>query len=1136
MPAPPSNSSPFRLSSAAGGSVEITTSGSLRRFDFEAVSLLLFIGGELESGPANVYLRRRGAADGRVVDFTPLLGPASSTQFQLDPDATRLTGSGSWMGLDYRCSLVLAQRAPVWFWHVSIENRGASAQQLDLTYAHDVALAPYGAVRMNEYFVSQYLDHTPLQHPKQGVLIASRQNQAVDGRHPWCLIGSLRRGVSFATDALQLYGLASRAGLPPPGLRADLPSRRLQHEHALAVLRDAPLSVDPGASVTAGFFGIYEPDHPAASSGSDLDRIERLLALPEAAYRGEDRAAGAAAAAATRATPTLFGSAPLFDARELDEEELQRLFPPPWQAQERDASGKLLSFFYAQQRHVVLRAKELQVLRPHGQLLRSGRHITPAECALTSTVWMNGVFHSMVTQGHVNINRLLSTVHGYLALFRSQGQRVFVQRAGAWRLLDVPSAFEMEPLAARWIYRDDEGVIEVCSRAHSDPHALSLSIQVYGGAPVRFLISHQLALGGDDGAAPTAAAWQREADSIRVTAPPQSELGRRFPSGCFRISVLPGTQLERVGADELLFADAQSRGQPYLCLLTTPALKVGLLLQGELLEAETQQPLLLARPEALIPNLTLAVPAMCAQAEKVARLAEWAPWLAQNALVHYLAPRGLEQYSGGGWGTRDVCQGPIEMLRALGHTPAIREVLLRVMAAQNGDGDWPQWFMFFERERLIRAGDAHGDIVFWPLVVLAQYLLDSGDGAVLDERVPFFDARGADTAEQASVWEHAQRALELIGRRVIGGTVLAAYGHGDWNDSLQPLDPDMRAHMCSAWTVTLQVQMLNSLARALRLIGRTTDALELERQSQQVRQDFQRLLLVDGVLTGYAIFESGGEVRYLLHPRDDSTGVYYSALAMIHAILEDVFTPIQARAHLRLLEDRLSGPDGVRLFDRPLPYHGGTQRLFQRAETATFFGREIGLMYTHAHLRYAQALAHLGEAERFFHALCQANPIGITELVPSATPRQANCYYSSSDAAFQDRYQASIEYQRVARGAIALDGGWRVYSSGAGIALSLLVRHFLGLSGEAAGLRIDPVMPSSLDGLRAQMTLLERSFELHYRVGPAGCGVKAVALNGAALTFARVTNPHRPGAALVAHAALQERLSSGTNTLSIELG
>ena len=32
---------------------------------------------------------------------------------------------------------------------------------LDLIYAQDVGLAHYGAVRLNEYYVSQYLDHAP---------------------------------------------------------------------------------------------------------------------------------------------------------------------------------------------------------------------------------------------------------------------------------------------------------------------------------------------------------------------------------------------------------------------------------------------------------------------------------------------------------------------------------------------------------------------------------------------------------------------------------------------------------------------------------------------------------------------------------------------------------------------------------------------------------------------------------------------------------------------------------------------------------------------------------------------------------------------------------------------------------------
>jgi cellobiose phosphorylase len=193
-------------------------------------------------------------------------------------------------------------------------------------------------------------------------------------------------------------------------------------------------------------------------------------------------------------------------------------------------------------------------------------------------------------------------------------------------------------------------------------------------------------------------------------------------------------------------------------------------------------------------------------------------------------------------------------------------------------------------------------------------------------------------------------------------------------------------------------------------------------------------------------------------------------------------------------------------------------------------------MYMHAHLRYAQALAHVGEAESFFRALCLVNPIAIGSIVPSASLRQANCYYSSSDAAFEDRYQASAEYERVAHGTIALDGGWRVYSSGAGIALGLIVRCFLGLSWEAAALRVDPVIPSALDGLQLQTTLQGRPVQVHYRSRNAGCGVTEIELNGQPQLFTRCPNPHRPGAALLAMTVLLQQLAAEGNILRISIG
>jgi cellobiose phosphorylase len=1116
----PSIPSAYRLASPSGLRVDFNRNGSMRRFDAGGVTLNLFVGSEADGGPANLWLRRLGAG---AAEATPLLGPASPTAFAADPLRRALEGSGETMGLRYRLTFELADTLPAWSWRVAVHNASDAPVDVDVVFAQDLALAPYAALRLNEYYVSQYVDHQPLEHAEHGWVVASRQNQAAAEKHPWCAIGSAGRTVAFATDALQVFGLAGRSGRPPKGVADGLPAERRQHEHSMVALQHAPVRIDAGARATLGFFGLFVDDHPQASDARDLAQLDAAVAWQRALPPLTDGLPGA-----TRPSPSLFAGAPPLDAHDLDAATLDALFGRERRHVERAADGALLSFFHADAAHVVLREKELRVLRPHGQLLRTGRHLTPDETALTSTVWMAGAFHSMLTEGHVAINRFLSTVHGYLGFDRSHGLRVCVDAGGRWQRLDVPSAFEMTPDACRWIYRHASGVIEVTSDARSDPHALNLAIDVREGAPLRCLLALHVALGGDDGSAPGAARVERDGDAIVVTAPPASDVGRRFPHGSFRVVPAASTRIERIGGDELLYVDDQARGEPFVCVVTAPSRRCEISLHGRLVETSPDVPTADIGTAPLATKLRFAPPAG-AIAQPLLQLADMLPWLRQNALVHYLSPRGLEQYSGGGWGTRDVCQGPLELLLAFGDVAPVRDLLSRVMRAQSRDGDWPQWFMFFERERAIRAGDSHGDIVFWPLLALAQYLLASGDAAFLDEPLPFFDD------EAATVWQHAERALALIGERTVAGTALAAYGHGDWNDALQPADPALRERMCSAWTVTLHHQTLATLARALRAVGRDTDAMPLERDAEAVRADFRRLLIADGVLTGYALFD-GADVRYLLHPRDAATGVHYSALAMIHAIDADLFTPDEARAHLRLIDEQLRGPDGVRLFDRPLAYQGGIQRLFQRAESASFFGREIGLMYMHAHLRYAQALAHVGDAAAFFDALSLVHPIGIGERVPQATPRQANCYYSSSDAAFRDRYEASAAYHRIFDGQVALDGGWRVYSSGAGIALHLVVGHLLGLRLQARVVELDPVMPPALDGLRVAIELDGVPLEIAYAVTGSGAGVSSVELDGMALPFERAANPHRPGAARIDRARLEAALRRGARRLRIGVG
>jgi cellobiose phosphorylase len=1090
--------------SASGVRIEINRNGSIRRVDHAGVIVNLFLGNELEGGPANLWLGRPAAP----FDDAPLLGPRSSARYRID--ASGFAARGRWRDVAFDVALVLDPAAPAWFWHVTLENVGSVPATLRLAHTQDLALADYGAVRLNEYYVSHYVDYTPLEHASRGRMLAVRQNQPMGGRHPWALIGSLQRASPrFATDARQLGAFAAH---------------RLQHEHSLAGLEDA-FSLAPGERTRRGFFVWLEADHPEPSGPGDLAFADRALALDAA------RPPASSGAFDVEPAPTLFSERRRLAARGLDDAEFDAEFGAERRHEERQ-DGRLFSFFSGANRHVVTRAKEQAVLRPHGTILRSGAALVPDEASLTTTAWMDGVFHSMVTQGHVSINRFLSTIHSYLGLFRSHGLRVFVERDGAWHLLGTPSAWENAPNACRWVYQLDGERIEVRSWAALERHALGLAIDVAGGAPCRFLVSMHVALNGDDGSASVPAVVHRDGDAIVVRATPDSDVGRRFPEGSFRVTPAAGTVLESVGDDAPLFADGRSRAQPYVVLVTAPSRAIALEITGHLVEStlRTQAPQSDdAFWRSMIGGLELRAPAQSPHAADVARLGEILPWLAHDALVHYLAPRGLEQYSGGGWGTRDVCQGPVELLLATGRVEPVRELLLRVFANQNPDGDWPQWFMFFERERGIRPGESHGDIVFWPLLALAQYLLASDDASILDAGVPFFDA------EQASVAEHVERALGVIERRVVAGTALAAYGHGDWNDSLQPADAKFADQLCSAWTVTLHHQMLATLSRALARAGRDADAARLEAAAARVRADFERVLIVDGVLAGLAHFETG-RVEPLLHPADQRTGIRASLLPMIHAVINDLFTPAQARAHVDRIHRELLGPDGARLFDRPVRYDGGRMHLFQRAETATFFGREIGVMYMHAHLRYAEAMARFGDADALFLALRQMNPIGLREVVPIARPRQANCYASSSDACFRDREEASARYGELLAGRVPVEAGWRVYSSGAGIALRLVRECLLGIRLSHAQLGVDPVLPRALDGLRAAFDLGGRTVEVEYRVGARGCGPTALTLNGTPLAFERDANPYRSGAAVVAMEAVRAALGDGANALVVELG
>ncbi|HYL19632.1 MAG TPA: hypothetical protein VEV20_13205, partial [Burkholderiales bacterium] len=728
-------------------------------------------------------------------------------------------------------------------------------------------------------------------------------------------------------------------------------------------------------------------------------------------------------------------------------------------------------------RHVVLRDKERMVTRRHGALLRSGQALLPDESTLCFTAWMDGVFAAQLTIGNTSFHKLFSVSRDPYNITRSSGLRILMQDRDDWRLLAVPSAFEMGLSDCRWIYHLGDRVISVHAVASGEDPAVQWRITVRG-EPCRFLVFGHLVLGDRELEQEGIVEVDGAAKRFAFRPDPKQMWAERYPDAVYYLVTSTPDTVDALGGDELLYTDGRSRSGPYVAIRTQRTREfcfgvVGSLTDGdaatrlaEKYARRVDDGLLLAQATRYWGKVTRGLRVVGDGAEAEA-LDTAFPWLAHDAMIHLTVPHGLEQFTGAAWGTRDVCQGPVEFLLALEHDEPVKQILRIVFAQQYAArGDWPQWFML-EPYSPIQDKHSHGDVIVWPLKALNDYIEATNDLSFLDELVQW---RDDDTLERTQhrdpVAGHVEKLLATVIERFIPGTHLIRYGEGDWNDSLQPADPKMRDWMVSSWTVALLFQQITRYAEILRRAGRGDEAESLSQLAAEMQRDFNRFLIRDATVAGYALFEPGSErPELLIHPGDTRTGLTYSLLPMKRSIIAGMFTPEQARHHLRIIREHLLFPDGARLIDRPVEYHGGPEKIFRRAESAAFFGREIGLMYVHSHIRYGEAMALLGEADALWEALQVVNPIAVTERVAQARPRQRNAYFSSSDAAFRDRYEASADWSRVQAGSIEVDGGWRIYSSGPGIYVRLLICHAFGRRRQWGQRVTQPVLPVVARGL-----------------------------------------------------------------------
>ncbi|MCU0377825.1 MAG: hypothetical protein MUC78_06145, partial [Bacteroidales bacterium] len=830
----------MKIINSLGLSFEFLENGSVRSIEVPPVRISLKPATPYSREGANLFLRKR---DGQF-DYLPLLGPESNSRFCIKDGS--FIATGIWAGIEYVCRLHLSDKSLSWQWSVQTRNLSGNPVELDVIFLQDIGLKTLTSGLVNEYYVSQYLERRVLEESQFGSVICCRQNMKESAGNPWLMISCCGGAKSASVDGMQFYGKTYRETRIPEGLLAEALGGDYSGESSVVAIQETPFQLSPGESHRTMFTVAYLPDHPGATNGEDLKRLPGLMA------EFNNEISPEVPGGMLIAQRNLFNTSAYFQVDDLSDADIDLYYGSERRHCETE-NDKLLSFFYGEHNHVVLRSKETMVDRPHAHIIQAMRDLVPSEVIMSTTSFACGIFNSHITQGNTNFNTLLSICTSAFNLSPETGQRIFVKTDGAYRLLGVPSAFEMGLNYCRWIYKNNRHCFQIRTWTSLESPKVNMDFRVINGDKVDLLITNQFddTIGWDVAAGQTAGEY--------VARPKEgSMIAAKFPGARFRIIVNSDSCDYRACGNEALFGNDRIQGDSLFVLEVRDTDLFCMSFIGEvpghvtalkIKDADRQWFNDTQNANEAWKSMSLGL-SIGGDQEDIDAIREIIPWYGMNALIHYLTPYGLEQFSGAAWGTRDVSQGPFDLLLCMGKYDEARHVLKMIFSNQNPDGGWPQWWMF-DRYSEIRADDSHGDVYYWCMIALASYVRVTGDIKVLDELLPYHTEEGGHEIQKTPLSEHVERLIKMITDSFIPGTYLVPFGGGDWNDSLQPVSKDLARRMISSWTVEMNYQAFMQYIRVYEVSGMAEKAEALKKVSDKIKADFNRFLVNDGVVAGY---------------------------------------------------------------------------------------------------------------------------------------------------------------------------------------------------------------------------------------------------------------------------------------------